>query len=1088
MSARERDQETLMKSDDVDGSKEEDENKDEDDGDDVEDLRSWWVTRRVCHLLGYSYPTRPSQLLWPQQPDHHHPPALLTRFLDKGVGGSWLVFWAPHDDQPVATTTTTTTTTLTYPPASQAPQGYHHHHHQPNLRSDGDKREDIPDGDVDPKTSTRKSAAVGPLLHVQETGTPCEVGARGGVLVRKVVGGVVPDVANSTQAHDLLPQHLHLTYLHHDTHTSLHTVFSQVYVPLSERLGKNDRTSYLASLAHSFSTLSELRPPDPAIDYDSDEDEETQKEATAVPRGLVKEVGELEGEETKKKKKDDQQGGGGGGDKSDDEEQKKVKSPATLLMNNIKRYTDKFSQGGGSSSTLGDLKATWSNNFMQLSSALAHLHSHPLCRELKPCDGEKDDDNDNDEDWEQVHKAVTGLTDLHAALADCHRSLVYLDKFFKVVCEGGLGGLEGLAPSLMEVLVLLWRLGRRHGISGKVQIILECGVESLEAVVTRELRPVNLLPASMRDTQPFLECGRRVQKAVKVVKEWEAAVTDCTKVVHSSAKRQRDGRHDFDPSKVLGTIAGLRDVCTDLSDIMKVLLEAQVGFSGEWSALIRVQDPDQLKDVTSQVLRVLTAYDFNIFSARNKDRWVRQKEDFRLAVQKWEQAVVTAITESFKDRMTSELVTAVAGVLERDPCRDTFRKLLITRLPDLLSAFAAEVKGIRADFKTEQETQRPGTQAPLSGKVRWMTAYLTKRLAAWTTLKHLYSQYQDTGAGGELWAEVEAEVEEVQQEVKRARQEMVEGWGERVTQQIPKLLVTPVLTRDPGHKGVGGWRVQLPGELQSVVWESGQLLQAGIRPPELATHLTLHYHTLQTAAMGLHLTLKDYHAVLEQLTPVQRDLLGAELAGADRVLAAGQRVVTWSPAALVHFSARCRDVIEHVRALANKLSSITLHLEDHIASIRSTCLLHVAPDSTPAPHHPPTLQELVTTCRQRCDAAVEELVEMYERLVTTLGSAGLLVAGAEEGAPEPLAAHIRAAPDIKTRLAPFLIHWRQNVQEAVTMMLVGSIRSLEKQLKGEKLVFGVESTLTSTSTLTLTPPARTLTSLLADALGHAIRR
>lgn len=58
-----------------------------------------------------------------------------------------------------------------------------------------------------------------------------------------------------------------------------------------------------------------------------------------------------------------------------------------------------------------------------------------------------------------------------------------------------------------------------------------------------------------------------------------------------------------------------------------------------------------------------------------------------------------------------------------------------------------------------------------------------------------------SGAGGELWAEVEAEVEEVQQEVKRARQEMVESWGERVTQQIPKLLVTPVLTRDQDHQG-----------------------------------------------------------------------------------------------------------------------------------------------------------------------------------------------------------------------------------------------------------------------------------------------
>lgn len=84
---------------------------------------------------------------------------------------------------------------------------------------------------------------------------------------------------------------------------------------------------------------------------------------------------------------------------------------------------------------------------------------------------------------------------------------------------------------------------------------------------------------------------------------------------------------------------------------LQVLLEAQVGFSGEWSALIRVQDPDQLRTITSQVLRVLTAYDFNIFSARNQDRWVRQKEDLQLAVQKWEQAVISAINESFQDRM-----------------------------------------------------------------------------------------------------------------------------------------------------------------------------------------------------------------------------------------------------------------------------------------------------------------------------------------------------------------------------------------------------------------------------------------------------
>lgn len=53
---------------------------------------------------------------------------------------------------------------------------------------------------------------------------------------------------------------------------------------------------------------------------------------------------------------------------------------------------------------------------------------------------------------------------------------------------------------------------------------------------------------------------------------------------------------------------------------------------------------------------------------------------------------------------------------------------------------------------------------------------------------------------------------------------------------------------------------------------------------------------------------------------------------------------------------------------------------------------------------------------------------------------------------------------------------------------MNSINSMEKLLQGEEVVFGVESNLTSTSSLTLTPPARTLTSILADALGHTVRR
>ncbi|KAK7085372.1 hypothetical protein SK128_019935, partial [Halocaridina rubra] len=469
-----------------------------------------------------------------------------------------------------------------------------------------------------------------------------------------------------------------------------------------------------------------------------------------------------------------------------------------LENNNSSKKMNSFGYTGLDikNTTLDDLRKLWTNNYVDIATALSYIHSHPG-KIIGSAYLSKTEDK---ETLLEIANSVSPLAERHTEYADCYRSLFYLEKFFRVVSEGTLEALKGHASGLMEILEVIWRLGKKDGISSKVQTILESAVRSLVELVTQELRPVNLLPSGMREPNALLSSQARVKGALEIVEEWETIIKKCGDSINASAKRQRDGRQDFDPHKVLGTIASIRSICEDLNEIMEILLEAQVIFSGEWSALIRVQDPDQLKNITSQVLRVLTAYDFNIFSTRNYDRWVRQKDDFQLAVQKWESAVITAIHESFKDRLTSELVTAVAGVLGKEPCRSLFKELLISRLPDLLSAFASEVKGIRADFKAQQKIERPGTQAPMSGKVRWMSTYLTKRLAAWTTLKDLYSQYQKSSAGGELWTEVGSEVEEVQLEVEGARMKMVTEWSERVTQQIPKLLVTPVLSRNPNHE------------------------------------------------------------------------------------------------------------------------------------------------------------------------------------------------------------------------------------------------------------------------------------------------
>lgn len=51
----------------------------EENEEEIDEPRLYWVTRRVCQLLGFTHLTRSPTLFWPQHPDHHHPPTLLNR-------------------------------------------------------------------------------------------------------------------------------------------------------------------------------------------------------------------------------------------------------------------------------------------------------------------------------------------------------------------------------------------------------------------------------------------------------------------------------------------------------------------------------------------------------------------------------------------------------------------------------------------------------------------------------------------------------------------------------------------------------------------------------------------------------------------------------------------------------------------------------------------------------------------------------------------------------------------------------------------------------------------------------------------------
>ena len=77
-------------------------------------------------------------------------------------------------------------------------------------------------------------------------------------------------------------------------------------------------------------------------------------------------------------------------------------------------------------------------------------------------------------------------------------------------------------------------------------------------------------------------------------------------------------------------------------------------------------------------------------------------------------------------------------------------------------------------------------------------------------------------------------------------------------------------------------------------------------------------------------------------------------------------------------------------------------------------------------------QELLDKCKKYREEQMTTLKDMYNRLVGTLKTASTLIGTSCDTAPDALVPHLHAAPDLSVRMKPFLDHWKDNVQEAIT--------------------------------------------------------
>ncbi|KAK7085371.1 hypothetical protein SK128_019934 [Halocaridina rubra] len=282
-------------------------------------------------MLRFPLPSLTPSLSWPQYPDvdHHHTP--LVKYLSESKANALLFIWHPGgdanfdradgeinwDEETIGASFSAAAGTTTF-----------------SWKFD-DTAEDNEEEEHEPTMEVETYVQVlgdGPLLHVIEGCVPSEIIGKNGVLVKKVKEGEIPLITNTKNANCEMPNYIQLMYIPRDTHKTIHSMFESLYMPLCEKLGKNDRTGYLSSLSKTFTRMSELKELNPPLDYDSEDDDEKKK--VSVTRASAKDEDDEDADDDK----------GNRNAKTDDngDDDVLIKTPVVLFLKNVTKMHNKY--------------------------------------------------------------------------------------------------------------------------------------------------------------------------------------------------------------------------------------------------------------------------------------------------------------------------------------------------------------------------------------------------------------------------------------------------------------------------------------------------------------------------------------------------------------------------------------------------------------------------------------------------------------------------------------------------------------------------------------------------------------------------
>ncbi|KAF5830619.1 hypothetical protein DUNSADRAFT_14266 [Dunaliella salina] len=381
------------------------------------------------------------------------------------------------------------------------------------------------------------------------------------------------------------------------------------------------------------------------------------------------------------------------------------------------------------------------------------------------------------------------------------------------------------------------------------------------------------------------------------------------------------------------------------------------------------------------------------------------------------------IDTSFRKLRSAEGACELLQNFKHIKSKGAIQKQVINKFNDILEQFAREIDQTTTIFE-ENKHAPPVTknQPPIAGAIKWARALLARLKQ---TMIKLHSTEEEIIRTTEIGCNVESKFRSFAKAVMFYEKKLFSTWSDSINTITMQHLKQPIFIKS---SVTGRVEVNFHTDLIELIRETRYLDRMGFPIPEIALNVALQEVKYHQWLESLQHMLEHYYEVIEQLSPIERELMAKKLSELESCLHAGFHTLNWNSLGIPEFIQACRRAINSFLQVVKQVQKNSGIIEQVVHAITAANIVC----EPPADAEIMDLQEFYELIEKHRLESTDRLVKKYRNISPLLGKIEEVVAGTNTGK--------------SPQLAGYYAYWERAIFNALNAMVSHAMNNLQTMI------------------------------------------